>query len=131
MYNKILIIILIILASFFLKKIGLFSKKDGEVILNKVVFYLVLPAAVFLAMSQISLSKELLFLPLSAAGIMLICFMASWLYARLSGLESKTKGTFIISTMIMNMGINSWLCPDLVLLFIIHHDFYIIQPKNC
>lgn len=104
MYTRILIIIFIILFSYLLKKIDLLNKKDGEVILNKVIFYLVLPAAVFLTMSQIPFSVDLIFLPLSAVGIILICFVAAFLFTKWSRLERKTKGVLIISTMIMNMG---------------------------
>ena len=82
MYSQILNIIVIVLISFLLKKAGILSKKDGEMILTKVLFYLVIPAAIFLSISQIKLSPDLIFLPLSNWGISLICLAAAFIYAK-------------------------------------------------
>ncbi len=102
MYLKILVIISVALIGFLLKKVGILSKKDGEIILSKLVFNLVLPVAIFLSLSQSSLSWSLVYLPISALVIILICFAVSWLYTGAIKLNNKTKGTFIIGTMLMN-----------------------------
>lgn len=103
MYLEILIIISVILISFLLKKAGILNKKDGEVILNKVLFYVVIPAAIFLSMSQIQLSLDLFFLPLSNWGISLICLTAAFLYAKVARLENKTKGTLLVGVTMINI----------------------------
>lgn len=103
MYLKILIIATVILISFLLKKAGILSKKDGEVILTKVLFYAVIPAAIFLSMSQIQLSSDLIFLPLSNWGISFICLAAAFLYAKIVKLENKTKGTLLMGVTMINI----------------------------
>lgn len=103
MYLKILIIISIVLTSFLLKKAGVLSKKDGEVILNKILFYLVIPAAVFLSISQTQLSLDLIFLPLSEIGIALTCFSAAFLYAKWAKLDNRTKGVLFAGVTMMNL----------------------------
>ncbi|MDO8558732.1 MAG: AEC family transporter [bacterium] len=103
MYLKILIITSIILTGFLLKKAGILSKKDGEVLLNKVLFYVVLPSAIFLNISKLPLSFDLIFLPISVWGIALICLAAAFLYAKLVKMPNRTKGTLFAGTTMMNM----------------------------
>mgnify|MGYP001582722476 FL=1 len=79
------------------------SKKDGEVILTKILFYVVIPAAIFLSISQVQLSSDLIFLPLSNWGISLICLAAGFLYAKITKLENKTKGTLLMGVTMINI----------------------------
>lgn len=103
MYLKILVIISIILISFLLKKAGVLSKKDGEIVLNKILFYIVIPAAIFLSISQIQLSPDLIFLPLSNWGISFICLAVALIYAKIVKLENKIKGTLLIGVTMINI----------------------------
>jgi len=74
MYIKILIIVILIAVGFLFKKLGLLTKKDGETILAKLVFYIFMPAAVFLSMGRVAISGDFFSLPLTAAVIMIVCF---------------------------------------------------------
>lgn len=102
MYIKILIIIISIAVGFFCKKLGLLTKKDGETILTKLVFYIFMPAAVFLSMSRVAISGDFFALPFTAAAIMIVCFAVSWFYTGWRKIENKTKGTAIIAAMTIN-----------------------------
>jgi hypothetical protein len=103
MYFKILIIICLIAVGFILKKVGIFNRGVGEALLTKVLFYVILPAAIFLNISQIPLSTELFFLPISCWGISLICFSVAFLYAKWAKLGNKTKGTLFAGTTMINL----------------------------
>jgi len=72
--NTLIPVLLIIPLGFFLKKLGLFKKEDTN-LLNKIIIYLLLPAIIFNAFSQLELKKELLLLPLSGFIIIINIFI--------------------------------------------------------
>ena len=102
--NSTLIILLIVSASYFLKRFGLLAKEDGRILLTKIIFYVTLPMLVFSSISKIPLHRDLLLLILAAPIIQAITFPIALWIANLFKLERATKGSFIVGTMIMNTG---------------------------
>ncbi|WP_320047408.1 AEC family transporter [uncultured Ilyobacter sp.] len=99
---KIMPIVLFLFIGFVLKRFNFIKKEDGEVLL-KIVFYIILPAVVFLSISQVEISLQLLFYPLSAVIMHLIMYaLGNYLYKFLR-LNSYEKNIFIGSLMILNM----------------------------
>ncbi|MFH1638215.1 MAG: AEC family transporter [Candidatus Woesearchaeota archaeon] len=100
---KILPVIFLFILGYFLKKIGLLTKKHAEIFL-KVVLYVSLPPLLLLSLLSIDLSFELAFLPLIAAIIVLAALLVSYPVGRSMKLPRKTFGVFVIGTMVMNFG---------------------------
>ena len=100
-FVKIIPIILIFILGFFLKKIRLFNKEVGDVFL-KFVFYVSLPALVFLSVSQMQISPNLIFLPFIAAAVLFSTYFISLFLSSKLVMSPQTKGTFLIGSMIMN-----------------------------
>ncbi len=102
-YAKTLPIILFILTGWAAKRLGILGKKQGEALVW-LVFNVTLPATIFLALLQVELSKRLVFLPLSAVCIILANYPIARTVAKKLDLTKETTGTFVIATMIINMG---------------------------
>jgi len=105
MYSNIFIIIGVALLGFILKRAWpqIFNKELGGILLGRVLFYVVLPATIFLNISQLKLSAEFFLLPISCWFISLTCFLAAFLYAKWTKLGNKTKGTLFLGTTMINM----------------------------
>ncbi|MCD4795999.1 MAG: AEC family transporter [Candidatus Cloacimonetes bacterium] len=101
--NKIIPIILIFFLGYFLKKVHLFKKEAGEILL-KVVFYVSMPALVFRSVSQIQLSFEFIYLPLIAASVFFCTYFIALCIGKKLKLSPQTLGTFLLGSMIMNTG---------------------------
>lgn len=87
------------------KRIGLFKKDDGELLL-KLVFYLSLPPLVLLSILKIELTVTYIYLPLIAVVVHCITFFTSFNIGKLLHLPRKTLGVFIVGSMIINTGFN-------------------------
>lgn len=105
MYSSIFIVIGVAALGFFLKRVWpqIFNKELGDMLLGKVLFYVVLPATIFLNISQLKLSSELFLLPISVWFISFICFLVAFLYAKWVKLGNKTKGALFAGTTMINM----------------------------
>jgi len=99
--NKIIPIILIFILGFILKKIRLFRKESGDIFL-KFVFYVSLPALIFQSVSKIQLTFKLIYLPFIAAAILFSTYFISLFVSGKMKLSRKTRGTFLVGSMIMN-----------------------------
>jgi len=100
---KISPVIFLFVLGYILKKTNLLKKRDADLFL-KIVFYISLPALIILSVSNISLSKELIYLPIIAPIIVFITFFISYTFGRLLNLEKITLGVFLVGSMIMNIG---------------------------
>lgn len=103
---KITPVILIFILGYVLKRINLLKKEDGDLLL-KIVFYISLPALIFLSVTSINLSFEFIYLPIIAVLIIFITFFVSLVYGRMIlHLPNFSLGVFLIGSMIMNIGFN-------------------------
>lgn len=75
----------------------------GEILL-KLVFYFTLPMLTFKAGATVNLTAEHLLLPLIAVGMVIVSFLVVWPIHQLFHLPRKTRGVFLVGTMIMNTG---------------------------
>lgn len=100
---KIIPVILVFVLGYFLKKINLLKKEDGDLFL-KLVFYVTLPALIILSISNIKLALDFIYLPVIAALVILITYFASYLTSKSLRLQNKSLGVFLIGSMIMNVG---------------------------
>lgn len=100
-FNKIIPIILIFFLGYFLKKIQLFRYKTADVLL-KVVFYITLPSLIILSLLEVELKLAFVFFPIVAVLVMFTTYFISKSIGKKMQLASKSLGTFIISTMIIN-----------------------------
>ncbi len=101
--NKIIPIILIFFLGYFLKKVKLFKKEAGEILL-KVVFYVSMPALVFRSVSQVQLSFKFIYLPLIAVSVFFATYFIALCIGKKLKLSPQTLGTFLLGSMIMNTG---------------------------
>lgn len=101
--NSIVPIILLFVTGFLSKKFKLVNKKDGGTFL-RVVFYLTLPALLFLSISNVQLTMEFALLPLVAVLLVIITFFGSFFTGKLLKLPQPTLGVFLVGSMIMNIG---------------------------
>ncbi len=102
-YAKTLPVLLLILTGWAAKRTGILNKKHGQSFVW-LVFNVTLPATIFLALLRVELSTRLVLLPLSAVGIILAIYPVARRVAKELALSRETAGTFVIATMIINMG---------------------------
>lgn len=100
-YLNLLPIFLLIIAGIILKTIGIIKKEEASLVL-RLVFYLTMPMLVLTNIPKTVISHDFLFLPLLPPIIGAILFFLSRFIGNRLGLERKTLGVFIISSLIIN-----------------------------
>lgn len=101
--SEILPVILFFVVGYILKIFKIFKKDNGDILL-KIVFYIALPALVIISLSQSRLTSEFAFLPFISTGIIVVTYFIARITAKFLKLEHKTLGTFLVGTMILNIG---------------------------
>ena len=101
--SEILPVILFFVVGYILKIFKIFKKDNGDILL-KIVFYIALPAFVIISLSQSRLTSEFIFLPFISTGIIVVTYFIARITAKFLKLEQKTLGTFLVGTMILNIG---------------------------
>ena len=101
-FEKIIPVVLVFLFGYLLKAGKILDKTDGETLL-KVFFNVSVPALIFLSVSQMHLTLELLWLPVIAILIVLIMYGAAHCCGTLLRLDRPAFGSFLLSTLIMNV----------------------------
>lgn len=96
------VIFLIAGASFALKRLGFLSKKDGEVLLTRVLFYVGIPVLIYANMSVLKFTSDFPKFFLSAIIICSVLALVAFLVSKVARFERKTAGTFIMACQIMN-----------------------------
>jgi malate permease and related proteins len=99
---QIMPVVILFMLGIFLRRINFLEKEHADLFL-KVAIYVSLPALIIPSFAKIPLSFTLLYLPLIAIIIMLILGTIGFMVSKLFSLSEQTKGTFIMSTMIMNL----------------------------
>lgn len=103
-------IILIFIIGIILRKLKVFEQEHADLFL-KLAFYVSFPASIILSISKIRLTIELMFIPITAVGVILVSFVVSRTVGSFYKLPKPTFGAFLISTMIMNV---SFMLPFLL-----------------
>jgi predicted permease len=98
--NKLFPVILMFVLGYSLKKKKVFKSSDAQLFL-KLAFYVSIPALLIQSISKINISN-FYYLPLIAVLIYIILFFISHTLSNILKLKPKTKGTFIIGSLIMN-----------------------------
>ncbi len=88
-----------------LRQFNLFDQDDANILI-KLAFYVSLPALILKTIPAIEISVDYLYLPLVAVLTILVMFVTSNFLVSLFNFEEKTRGVFIIGTMILNLGFN-------------------------
>jgi len=101
--NNVLPLILIFLLGVLLKRCGLFAPDDAHRLL-KLFFYVSLPALILLSVPQLQLTRQLLFLPLSAVLIVFASYLFAYFCGRFWRLADESFAVLLIGAMIMNGG---------------------------
>ncbi|MFX0121197.1 MAG: AEC family transporter [Promethearchaeota archaeon] len=98
-------IIILFLLGILLRSANILKQEDADVFL-KIVFYVSLPALILSTLPAVVINLNFFILPIIASVIIIITFMVSSILIRHMNLEEKTKGAFVVGTMIMNLGFN-------------------------
>lgn len=101
--DKIIPIIAVFVLGSLLRKLRVFSKATGDILL-KFVVYVSLPALTLISITSVELSYKFAFLPVIAAFTLFTNYFIASFIGRKLRLPQNTKGTFIIAAMIMNTG---------------------------
>jgi predicted permease len=88
-------------AGFSLRRIGVVDQRDGEAVF-KLVFYVFLPALIFLALTGVDLSGTFLAFPFAAVGIIVAGHFGGRLLARRAGLPPVRWAVVVSSCMMVN-----------------------------
>lgn len=99
--EKILPLIMAFFLGLGLKHLKLLSKSDAPVLL-KLVLSVTLPALTIIAITRVELSRDMLFIPLFAMGIVMLMYLVSNLVNLRLKLPRPMFGSFLVGTMIMN-----------------------------
>lgn len=98
---KVAPVLLIFMLGIILKKVRMFTEDNADTFL-KLVFYVSLPASILVSITNIPLTLNLIFIPLSAVGIIAV----SYVVARITGAWFKLPrtgfGVFLVGSMIIN-----------------------------
>lgn len=90
------------LIGFLLRFLGL-AKSDQATFLFRLVFYVTLPALVFLAIANAELSRRTILLPVAGITVNLVCAAAAIFYVRLTKLDNRRAGAVVLGAGITNM----------------------------
>lgn len=96
-----------------LRRLRFAQIQHGEFLL-KFMFFLTLPALVFLKLTQADLDFHKLFLPLANIGVDLGCMLVILFAFRFMHIQRQTRGAMVISTMITN---NAFMFPFILAVF--------------
>ncbi|MFA9288623.1 MAG: AEC family transporter [Weeksellaceae bacterium] len=100
---SVLPVILTFLTGYLLKRLNVFKKDDGDLLL-KLVFYVGGPAIIFQSLVSVKLNADLLVYPLTGAIIMISSFIFASLFEHSFKLPKASRGVFMIASMIVNTG---------------------------
>ena len=101
--SSLLPIYAIFLLGIILRRAGVMKPQEATVFL-KLVFYVCLPALIAFSISEMQLSRKLLFLPIIPIIIVFLTFVLSLGACQWLKLPPRTRGTFFVGTMVMNIG---------------------------
>ena len=101
--EAILIPTLMICFGYILKRKSFFKKSDRE-LLVKIVFYISLPAMIFINLSKANISHDMVLLPILSFITSLFLIVIAYAYCKIRKYSKKTTWTIVIASSIMNTG---------------------------
>ena len=99
--SKVLPVILTFVLGFFLKKRGIFTSDNAETFL-KLVFFISLPALIFVSIVKARLSFDLVYIPIICMIVVLVTLPIVYSVGRRFHLPGPSLGAFVVGPMIMN-----------------------------
>lgn len=99
----ILVPAVMILLGILLKKLGVLVEKDGNTLV-KIVLDVSLPSLIFINVSSSVINGEMLFMPIIAFGLSIICIFIAYIYSKLRGYGKIKTWTIIILLSMINTG---------------------------
>jgi len=102
-YLQLLPVFVMFLLGVLLRGVGFVEAKDGAFLL-KFMFFITLPAMIFLKLIDIELDIKTIFFPLVGILTSLGCMVLAFLSLRFVRMGRQEQGTVIISSMIINVG---------------------------
>jgi hypothetical protein len=99
--SKVLPVILTFVLGFFLKKRGIFASDNAETFL-KLVFFISLPALIFISIVKARLSFDLVYIPIICMIVVLVTLPIVYSVGRSFRLSGPSLGAFVVGPMIMN-----------------------------
>lgn len=99
--EKIIPLILAFFAGIIFKSLKLLSKDDAPVLL-RLVLTVTLPALTIIAIANVVLVADMIYIPFLAIAVVFIMYFISGLAGRLVPMPRATFGSFLVGTMIMN-----------------------------
>lgn len=112
-FIKLLPIILFFVIGYTLKVLKILSKEDASVLL-KLIFYLMNPAVIILSVSSMTISKSLIYYPISAIFIHCIMIVVGLFFSKFIKLSENERKIFRGGTLIMNM---TFILPFFIMFF--------------
>jgi predicted permease len=100
-YQTLLPIFAYFLIGFLLRFLGL-ANREQAAFLFRIVFYVTLPALVFLSIADAELSHRTILLPVAGITVNLVCASAALLYVRVIKLDNHRAGAVVLGAGIMN-----------------------------
>ena len=93
--EKTLPLLFLFLIGYFLKKKGILHKQNGK-ILGSILLYIVIPAIVINALSNVPINNSLLILPVIAFILVSLLLVIGYLLSKILKLNGKRKSSFIV-----------------------------------
>jgi len=100
-FQKIIPIILIFFLGILLKRLRVLKNSDSDLLL-KLVFYVCLPSLTIISTQKVILTWEHIYIPFIPIIIVTLTYFLSLLISSRLNIERKTRGTFLVGSMIMN-----------------------------
>ncbi len=101
-FETLLPIFVYFLIGFLLRSLGL-AEREQATFLFRLVFYVTLPALVFLSIADAELSRRTILLPAAGITVNLVCASAAIVYVRLKKLDNHRAGAVVLGAGITNM----------------------------
>jgi predicted permease len=101
--QRLLPIIIGIAAGYSLRRLGMVDHRDGEAVF-KLVFYVFLPAAMFVSLSTVQLGRQFAIYPLAAVAIIVAGYLAGRLMAAKARFNPVQVAVAVTACMIVNSG---------------------------
>jgi len=99
--ESLLPILIYFLVGIILRRSGMASGSEAA-FLFRFVLYVTLPALVFQTISEATLTRDLILLPVSGLAVNLICMSAAIVYARAASLPTRASGVLVLGAAITN-----------------------------
>ncbi len=112
-YIQLFPLVFMFLLGVVLRRIRFAEVEHGQFLL-KFMFFITLPALVFLKITQVDLDSRTLLLPLANVGVNLACMAATLAVAPLFSLRRQTLGAMLVCTMITN---NAFMFPFILAIY--------------